>query len=39
VRVGNEVTNVEVQLVHNRSIFGPISGTSGVSWEQPKTGD
>jgi hypothetical protein len=39
VRVG-DVTNVEVQLVHNRSIFGPISGKSGMQWEQQtRSGD
>jgi len=32
VRVGQEIENIVVKLVHNRAIFGPISGTSGVEW-------
>jgi hypothetical protein len=39
VRVGSDVTNIQIQLVHNRSIFGAISGTSGVPWEQTRSGD
>jgi len=38
VRVGN-VENVEILLVHNRAIFGAISGTSGVTWEQGRSGN
>jgi hypothetical protein len=34
VRVGDKNKNVVVKLIHNRSIFGKIGGTSGVSWAE-----
>jgi hypothetical protein len=33
VRVGEEVQNLTVKLVHRRAIFGPITGESGVRWQ------
>jgi len=38
VRVGEDVQNLIVKLVHKRSIFGPISGVSGVRWDAPAEG-
>ena len=42
MRVGDNVQDIEVKLIHNRSIFGKISGISGVTWEEmrrQRTGD
>jgi hypothetical protein len=35
VRVGS-VQDVEIKLIHSRSIFGKISGVSGVTWEEKR---
>lgn len=33
MRVGEDVQNLEIQLVHKRAIFGAITGKSGVRWQ------